>query len=84
MLQIFEGGESDRNDAPGFVNSVPSWGASMCFCFVYLRVTIAADQFKVAPVERNVWIRDVLRGQMVDMVNDHARNISTRAQTAFA
>ena len=56
----------------------------MCFCFVYLRVTIAADQFKVAPVERNVWIRDVIRGQMVDVVNDHARNISTRAQTAFA
>ena len=55
----------------------------MCFCFVDLRVTIAADQFKVAPVERNVWIRDVLRGQMVDVVNDHARNITTGAETTF-
>ena len=55
----------------------------MCFCFVDLRVTIAADQFEVAPVERDVWIRDILRGQMVDMVNDHARNITTRSETAF-
>ena len=55
----------------------------MCFCFVYLRVAITADQFKVAPVERNVWIRDVLRGQMVDVVNDHARNVSTGTETAL-
>ena len=56
----------------------------MCFCFVYLRVTIAADQFEIAPVKRDVWIRDVLRGQMVDVVNDHARNVTTGAETAFA
>ena len=55
----------------------------MCFCFVYLRVAIAADQFKVAPVERNVRVRDVLRSQMVDVMNDHARNVSTRSETAF-
>ena len=48
-----------------------------------LRVTIAADQFKVAPVERDVWIRDVLRGQMVDVVNDHARNVTTGTKTAL-
>ena len=68
---------------PGFVNSVPSWCASVCFRFVDLRMTIAADQFKVAPVERNVWIRDVLRGQMVDVVNDHAGNVSTGTETAL-
>ena len=48
-----------------------------------LRVTIAADQFKVAPVKRNVWICDVLRGQMVDVVNDHAGNVTTGTETAL-
>ena len=55
----------------------------MCFCFVDLRVTIAADQFKVAPVERNVWIRDVIRGQMVDVMNDHAGNVSAGAEATL-
>ena len=55
----------------------------MCFCFVDLRVTIAADQLEVAPVKRDVWIRDVLRGQMVNVVNDHAGNVSAGAEATL-
>ena len=46
-------------------------------------MAFSAKQFEIVPVKGNIWIAIAAVVQMVDVVNDHARNIPTGTETAF-
>ena len=46
-------------------------------------MAFSAKQFEIVPVKGNIWIAIAAVVQMVDVVDDHAGNVSTGTETAL-
>ena len=83
ILKKFEGGRSKWNHTPDLVDAVTPWSAFVYFCVVNFRVTIAANEFEVAPCKSDGFVGNVCRSQWIDVMDDHAWNITPSAKASL-